>query len=59
MLYKKNLIKLSDSFSVLCEEVPDGKKKYIFDDNENEEKTLEEETLFNNSNYKSCNQLFD
>ena len=59
MLYKKNLIELSDSFSVLREEVPNGKKKYISDDNEDEEKPLEEKILFNNPNYKSYNQLFD
>jgi len=59
VLYKKNLIELSDSFSVLREEVPDGKKKYISDDNEDEEETPEEETLFNDPNYKSYDQLFD
>ena len=59
MLYKKNLIELSDSFSVLREEVPDGKKKYISDNNKDEEETLEEETLFNDLNYKSYDQLFD
>jgi hypothetical protein len=39
--------------------VPDGKKKYISDDNKDEEETPEEETLFNDPNYKSYDQLFD
>ena len=59
MFYEKNLIKLSDSFSVLYEEIPNSKKKYILNDNEDKKKAFEKEMLFNDPNYKSYDQLFD
>ena len=59
MLDKKGLIELSDSLSILHEEVPDDKKKYTSDDNEEQEEPLEEETLINDPIYKSYDTFFE
>jgi len=44
---------------ILHEEVPDGKKKYTSDDNEEQEEPLEEETLINDPIYKSYDTFFE
>ena len=59
MFNKKGLIELSDSLSILHEEIPDGKKKYTSDDNEEQEEPLEEETLINDPIYKSYDTFFE
>jgi len=57
---KKGLLSLVTPYrSYMKEEVPDGKKKYTSDDNEEQEEPLEEETLINDPIYKSYDTFFE
>ncbi|CAI2185377.1 4519_t:CDS:2 [Funneliformis geosporum] len=57
---KNSQIKLSNSISILREEVPDiSSKKKFTDDNEDEKEPPKDETTSNDISFKQYNKLFD
>ena len=59
MIEKHDLIKLSDSVSIIHEEMPDNiSKKKSTDGNEDEE-SPEDKMIFNDPGFESYDKLFD